>query len=73
MMIDKQEYSEEGKWRTCEDKVELLVDKIASTDDLLSWPESEIILLFLLDKFPPPLDLLASAARSHICNSRNNS
>lgn len=45
---------------------ELLFDKIASTADLLSWPESELI-RFLLDEWPAPFDLCASAACSHIC------
>lgn len=61
--LDKKKEEE----RTSEDDVELLFDKIASTDDLVSWPESELDLL-LLDEWPAPFDLCASAARSHICN-----
>lgn len=40
-------------------------DKMASTDDLLIWLESELILR--LDEWPDPFDLCASAACSHIC------
>lgn len=56
----------EQEW-TSEDEAVLLFDKIASTDDLVSWPESELVLL-LLDEWPAPFDLCASAACSHICN-----
>lgn len=56
---------QEGTW---EDEVEELVDKIASIDDLVIWPESELVLL-LLDGCPTPLELCASAACSHICKN----
>ncbi|KAK7820005.1 hypothetical protein CFP56_039305 [Quercus suber] len=52
--------------QTWEDGTELLLDRRASTDDLLICPGSEFILL-LLDEKPAPLDLWASAACSHIC------
>lgn len=47
----------------------LLFDKIASTDDLLACPESELSLLLL--EVCVPLDLCASAACSHICRKWN--
>lgn len=53
------------KAETWEDTAEPLLDSIASTADLLSWPESEVALL-LLDKWLANLDLCASAACSQI-------
>jgi hypothetical protein len=52
--------------KTLDDVAGLLFDKRASTDDLLIWPESELVLL--LDAWLTPLDLCASAACSHICD-----